>query len=217
MSSLTKTGSGKNYVTYKDAKGVEFIKLERVRASYPFVGTPSDDEDDNGNKSTSYRITGMLPKATHLDAKNALKQIIERILKANEAKVPLDKWCLSNGNDKEDESMHEHWLVSCSEKVRRPTARDQKGDVIDDVSKIDDKFYGGCWVSLLIRPWYFNGKSKKSTKTFPKRISAGLQAVQFIRDDTPFGQGRVDDTDVWDSVDDDGDNSDDGMDNDDGL
>lgn len=213
MSALKEVKRVKNAVLYVDDKGVEFIKLENVRASYPYIGTPSEDENDNGDKTTSYRITGMLPKATHLEAKNLIKEVIERLLKTNEAKVPLDKWFLSNGNDKESEDMHDHWLVSASDKSRRPTARDQKGQVIDDIAKIDDKFYGGCWVSILIRPWYFNGKSAKSTKTYPKRISAGLQAVQFLRDDKPFGQGRVDDSDVWGSVDDNG--GDDGMDDND--
>lgn len=216
MSALTETSRGKNFVIYKDGKGVEFIKIEKVRLSYPFIGTPSDDEDDNGNKSTSYRITAMLPKETHLEAKNALKAMIERILKANEAKVPVDKWCLSNGDDKESEEMAGHWLVSASDKNRRPTARDQKGQVIDDIAKIDDKFYGGCWGNVLVRPWYFNGKSAKSTKTYPKRISCGLQAVQFYKDDTPFGQGRVDDSDVWGATDD-ADEGDDGMGGDDDI
>lgn len=215
MSALKEVKRVKNAVLYVDDKGVEFIKLENVRASYPFVGTPSEDENDNGEITTSYRITGMLNKETHPEAKNLIKEVIERLLKANDAKVPTDKWFLSNGDDKEDENMAGHWLVACSDKKRRPTARDQKGHVMDDIAKIDDKFYGGCWVNLLIRPWYFNGNVKGAKKTYPKRISCGVQAVQFLKDDTPFGSGRVDDTDVWGSVD--GGSSDDDMGGDDGL
>lgn len=212
MSKLTETGRGKHWVTYKDEKGVDYIKLERVRASYPFVGTPSEDEDDEGNPTKAWRITGMLPKGTHVEAKDKVKELIQKLITTNEAKVPMDKWFLSNGDDKEAAEMQGHFLVTASDKKRRPTVRNQKGEVMDDIAAIDDKFYGGCWVNILLRPWFFDGKVKGAKKSFPKRVSAGLVAVQFVKDDTPFGQGRVDDEDVWDTVDDDGGEEDDGND-----
>ena len=81
----------------------------------------------------------------------------------------------------------------------------------------DESFYGGCWGNLLIRPWYFNGKAKGSTKTYPKRICCGYNGVQFLKDDTPFGSGRIDDTAAWGGEGDDDTSDNDGMDEDDGL
>jgi hypothetical protein len=51
MAALETVKTVKNAVLYKDASGQLLIRLDNVRLSYPFVGTPSDDEDDNGNKS----------------------------------------------------------------------------------------------------------------------------------------------------------------------
>jgi hypothetical protein len=121
-----------------------------------------------------------------------------------------------------------HWVISASE-TRRPAARNEKGKLyfdpklIKDASEaeaifnqIDEVFYGGVWVNILLRPWYFNGKVKGKAKTFPKRICAGLTGIQFFKDDTPFGNGRIDDSNAWGSSDDGDDGGNDGMD-DDGL
>lgn len=215
MSQLTLVKEVKNGAVMKDAKGEIFFRIDRVRASYPFVGTPSDDEGDNGEARQSWRIVGMLPKATHTEIKDELKVHIQKLMKDNESKVPADKWFLTNGDDKEDEAMHGHFLVTASDSKKRPKVRDRKGQIMDDIQKIDDTFYGGCWVSLLIRPWFFNGKARNSSKTYPKRVSANLVGVMFYKDDTPFGSGRIDDDGAWGETDNEADA--DGMDEDGGL
>lgn len=212
MAALVKIGEGTNYTLYNDDRGNTLIKIDKIRFSYPFVGTPGEDENDNGEKTRKWRAVAMLPKATHVAAKDAVKKIISDLMAKNEVKVPGTHWFLTNGDDKEDEAMHGHWLVSASDGRIRPSARDQKGLLMDDIAKIDEKFYGGCWGNILIRPWYFDGTSKKSTKKLPKRIVAGLTGVQFWKDDKPFGSGRIDDTDAWGATDDSGD---DGMGGDD--
>lgn len=207
----------KNAILYKDSSGQLLIRLDNVRLSFPFLGTPAEDENDDGTKVKKWRCVAMLPKETHTAAKDLCKEVIQQLIKDNDAKVPTDKWFLSNGDDKEGEEMAGHWLVSASDGKIRPRARDRKGQIIDDIDKIDETFYGGCWASVLIRPWFFGGKSKNSAKTFPKRVSAGLNTVMFLRDDKPFGTGRVDDSDAWDDLasSDGDDGDDDGMGNDD--
>lgn len=221
MAALKKLGEGKNYVLYEDDRGNTLIRIDKVRFSFPYVGTPGEDENDDGQKVKKWRAVGMLPKETHLEAKNAVKKIIEDLMKKAEAKVPVERWFLSDGDKKADEddkyeAMRNHWLVSASDGRVRPTARNAKGELILDVSKIDETFYGGCWGNILIRPWYFDGTSKKQKKALPKRIVAGLTGVQFWKDDKPFGASRIDDSDAWDSVDD-GEDGMEGGDDDGGL
>jgi hypothetical protein len=218
MAALKKIGEGTNYVLYEDDRGNKLIRIDKVRFSYPFVGTPGEDENDNGEKTKKWRVVGMLPKATHVAAKDAVKAIITELLTKNEVKVPTTHWFLTNGDDKEDETMAGHWLVSASDGRIRPSARNAKGELMDDIVKIDEAFYGGMWGSILIRPWYFDGTSKKSKKSLPKRIVAGLTGVQKWKDDKPFGSGRIDDTDAWDAQgDDDGDGMGSSSTDDDGL
>lgn len=186
----------KNGALYQDENGNPYLRMEGCRASYPFLGTPSADENDNGDTSKKWRIVFMLPKKTHAEVKELIVDQINKLIKTN-AQVPKDRWCIKNGDDMEDENMHGHWLVSASDGRYRPKVRDEDNQIMDDIDEIDSKFYGGCWVHGLIRLWFFDGKSKSSKKPLPKRVCAGLNSVVFFEDDKPFGSGRVDDGDVW--------------------
>ena len=224
--------------TVKNSKGVVTAKLfqdpqsklktiyiENVRASFPFVGTAGKDEDDNGNEKESWRILAMLPKETHTEAKELCKEVIKELMAANDVKVPSTEWFIADGDgekytsDEKYKAMNGHWLVSAKDARIHPRVYNERGQLMDltdeGLQKIDDKFYGGCWVSVLIRPWYFNGKTKNSSKTYPKRVLAGLSSVQFHHDDTPFGQGRIDDTGIFEAVDGAGNGMDDDTDTDD--
>lgn len=202
-----------NGVLYSDGT----IRLDNVRLSFPFIGTPAEDEDDDGNTKKKYRLVAMLPKKTHTELKDLIKAEIQKLLTDNEAKVPNENWCLRDGDkqaegDDKKEVYAGHFTLTASE-TRRVTARKRNGEVMT-AEEADEAFYGGCWANVLIRLWYFNGKSKNSKKSFPKRISGGLVSVQFVRDDEPFGQGRISDEGVFEAVEDDGT---DGMGGDDDL
>lgn len=190
----------KNAILYKDAKGERFLRIDGIRMSYPFVGTPGEDEDENGNKKKNWRVVAMLPKDTHDEAKELVEKVIQAILKDNDnAKVKQDCLCLKDGDDSEDENMHGHWLVSAADSRKRPKVRDERGIIMDNIDEIDNKFIGGHWAHVFIRPWYFNGKAKNG-KTYPKRVPANLVAISYYKKDTPFGSGNIDDEDVWEGV-----------------
>lgn len=208
MAKLQVVREVKNAVLYEDSEGQPYVRIDGARASYPFIGTPASDENDKGDTVKKWRIVLMLPKKTHGEAKELIVDLIKQIMKDN-AKVPKQYWFITDGDEKDDENMEGHWLVSAADGKYRPKCRDADGHVIDDVDEIDNLFYGGCWVNALIRPWYFDGKSKHSKKPFPKRISAGISSVMFAKDDKPFGAGRIDDSDVWGDDDGMGDNDDD--------
>ena len=212
MANLEIVKRGPNFIVYKNGDQ-HLIKIENVRFSYPHFGEAKEDESDDGRVKKAWQGVAMLPKSTHVAAKDAFVELMNKLMTANEVKIPPEYRCIKNGDDKDDELMHGHWLISFSESGKnRPSARNQKGEVIEGAEAIDEKFYGGCWGSILLRPWYFNGKAKISTKTYPKRICCGYNGVQFLKDDTPFGNGRIDDTEVWGNESKGGD----GMDEDDG-
>lgn len=197
----------KNATLYSDGT----IKLENVRASYPHLGTPGENEAENGKIVKKFGITGLLPKTTHVEAKNLVKEVIQKLIADNEAKIPNHLWFLKNGDDSDKEANQGMFLVATSE-TRRPISRNRKGTALE-ADEADSLFYGGCWVNMLIRPWYFNGTAKGSDKKFPKRICCGIVSVQFVKDDEPFGEGQINDDGVFDEVD--GDDSFDGDDDDD--
>lgn len=198
MSQLTTVKRVKNAILMKDDKDGLFIRIDGVRFSYPHIGHPGEARDDSDSKAPKYGVVLMLPKKTHLEAKNLVKEVIQDIIKKNKATVPVAMWCLLDGDEKEDENMKGHWLINTSES-RRPKARDARGQIMDDLDKIDETFYGGMWGHALIRPWYFNGKAK-SGKTYPKRVPSGIAGVFHWKNDTPFGAGSIDDEDAWGDV-----------------
>ena len=211
MAQLQLLKSVKNAKLFLDpGSKVKVILLENVRASFPFVGNPGKDEDEAGNEKTSYRCMGMLPKETHGAAKTMVEELFLELQKANDVKVPRTEWSLQDGDgekytsDEKYKSMLGHWLINAKDARIHPRVYNERGQAMDlteeGLKKIDDKFYGGCWVNMIIRPWYFNGKTKSSPKTFPKRLLAGLVSVQFHHDDTPFGQGRIDDSGLYSAV-----------------
>lgn len=211
MSALQLVRSGKNWALYTDGKQA-FMKLTG-RLSYPAFGVKKKSEDRNTGKTReNWGGVLMLPKSTHKEAYDEFKKLIDKI-KAETINVKTGKpgviiepgnTCLKDGDEKEDESGRGHWLISFSDTNRQPTIRTRAGEVMMDTAAIDKLFYGGCWGSVLLRPWYFNGSAKNDSNTYPKRIACGFTGAQFVKDDEPFGAGRVDDTDAWGAVDDDG-------------
>lgn len=220
MSNLTEVKRVKNCVLLKDATGYRYLKLERVRLSFPRFGTPGEQEDDDGQKSKAWGGKALLPKETHTEARELIRQVILALMKDNkvEGKIPQERWFLKDGDDDgRPEEEKGHFTVAFSDKKKRPTVRLANGEKIDPdesgIEKIDNLFYGGCWGSLLLRPWFFDGRAKGKSKEMPKRISCGFQTVQFIKDDTPFGNARPEDDDHW--GDESGDGGGDGLDDDD--
>lgn len=225
MSNLTTIKKVENAVWMEDGKGQPYIRIDRIRYSYPFVGNKAEDKDDDGNDQPKWRVVAMLPKESHLAAKNLVKEVIQKLIaeqtkKDPKIKVPVANWFLTDGDEKEDEQMHGHWLVSASDGKFRPKARNARGEVLTDPDEIDEIFFAGSWGSVLIRPWYFGGTSKRNPKKpLAKRIVAGLAGVMFWKKGEPFGAGRVDDDDAWGDVDTSGsdDGEGDGMENDDDI
>lgn len=186
-----------NAVQYSDGT----IRLDNVRLSYPHLDKPYAGKNDKGESTVAkYGVVAMLPKATHTAAKDLVKAAIQELLKQNDAKVGINKWCLQNGDDSGKDDYEGYFTVSTRES-RRPSVRDRKGTQMSE-KEVEDTFYGGCYGNVLIRLWYQDGV--KVGKGYGQRVNAGLVAVQFVKDGEPFGEGRIDDEGVFESQDDGG-------------
>jgi hypothetical protein len=187
-----------NAVLYSDG----CIRIDNVRASYPHLDAPwagKNDDGDDKKKKAKYGIVGLLPKDTHKQAKDLVKEAILHMLAENETKVSTDKWFLTDGDKGEKVEEEGHFKISARE-TKRPTCRNRDKTILDK-DEVAEVIYGGCYVNILIRPWYQDGV--KVAKGYGKRINAGLVAVQFVRDGEPFGEGGIDDEGVFDDFEDD--------------
>lgn len=180
-----------NCIRYSDGT----LRVDGVRLSYPHLDKPYAGPNDEG-KQAKYGVVGMLPKSTHMDAKNLIKEAIEDMQRTYKAEVAKARWFLQNGDDSGKESYKGFFTISTRES-NPPICRDRRGNVLtpDQIAKM---FYGGCWANLFIRPWYQDGV--KVGKGYGQRMNCGIIAVQFVRDDEPFGEGRINDDDVFDNI-----------------
>jgi hypothetical protein len=194
-----------NAVRYSDGT----ILLKMVRASYPHLLVPQENENDDGKITKTYSIKALLPKTTHDEAKKMLVRVVNQILKENNKgqKIPADKKFIRDGDPKDEEDVGKPdeegcWVVSARETKRPIVISNKKDPKTGKARRLDpedqddiDMIYGGCWVNVLIRPWWQSNK-------YGKRVNAGLSVVQFKKNDEPFGTGRIRDEDVDDMLED---------------
>lgn len=183
-------------------KGNGRYLLKNVRLSFPFLFEPDEQENDDGQKKKSYRVTLLLPKATHKPVAIKLKRLIESMAEEEygSAKLAVDRRFMRDGDESDVEDHHGCWTVTVRE-TRKPILvnRDR-----EPTSEDDELLYSGAWANVVIRPWAQNGKSMKKKNKYGKRINAGFDIVQFVdHDDNLAGSARPDVDDVLDELDDD--------------
>jgi hypothetical protein len=173
------------------------IRVSNVRLSYPHLDRPYKKEGDQG--TAKYGVVGLLPKDTHKAAKKLIDEVIADVMKDNKVKaLAADKKFLRDGDESDKDEHEGHWTLSAREE-RRPILKEFDADgnlTLVEPEDAKETFYGGCWGSLLIRPWFQNNK-------FGKRVNAGLTAVTKKADDESFGEGRISEDEVDEAFEDD--------------
>jgi len=114
------------------------IKIENVRLSYPHLDRPYVGKGDDGKQQTpKYGVVGMLPKKTHVEAKNLIVEAMNEMLKVNDnATVSSDKRFCRNGDDHEKSDTYGgHWIVSARE-TKKPSVRNKRGELVTEDAKI---------------------------------------------------------------------------------
>lgn len=189
MAERTVVKKGKNFVEYSDGT----LRIDNVRFSHPHIDKPYAGKTDDGKPATpKYSVVGLLNKKTHVEAKDACVRMIDRLLKENKLeRLASDKKFIRNGDDGDKPEAFGHWTVSAREE-RRPGVRDADNSKMRDDAEIREKFYGGAFGTILIRPWY-------QSNTYGKRVNAGLSAIQFVKHGEAFGEGRISDDEIDDT------------------
>ena len=166
------------FVLYDDGA----MLFEDLRCDFPHVCKLKEWKKKDGTIKKTYSIALLLPKT-----KVKIKELIDaQIVKTWQsakggAKPPSDKLFIRDGDELGDPNYEGHWRMNASE-TRRPSVRGPKKEVLGESDQ--GMFYGGCWVSALIRPWYGNFTEGG------KQVNANLLAVQFRKgcpDEERFG------------------------------
>lgn len=167
------------------------ILIENVRCSYPHLDKPYAKADKTGKMpEPAFSMTSLMPKATHKEAMLLIRDEVRRILAENKLKdIAADRKFIRDGDLTAKDTDAGHWIVAAREKTA-PILRDENNRNVEQINALR-KFYPGCFVSTLIRPWF-------QSNEWGKRINANLLAVQFRKDGEAFGEGRITDEDVDD-------------------
>lgn len=171
-----------------------------ARLSYPKLYVPEAvkgaERDENPRKR--YGCVLLIPKSDKATYK-LLKDYIDEL----KAKPPLkgtklkaDKVALRDGDDDDEtEECRGHWILSANraEKQGPPGVVDRKlKPITQERNQREEVVYAGCWVKAYVGLFVPSGFV---------RISCGLEALQFIKDDEPFGN-KVRAEDVFSALED---------------
>jgi hypothetical protein len=197
MAQRTIVKKGTNFVLYSDGT----IRIDNLRLSYAHLATPYASTNKDGTKGKAkFSVTGIASKKTHKEAKDQLVKMIDAILAEHKVKaIPSANKFVRNGDDAGKDEYVGAWTIKASED-KRPSCRDRKGQTIDR-EDVADAIQSGFWGNILIRPWW-------QDNDFGKKVNANLLAVQLVKEDEPFGEGRISEEDIdetFESVDDDDD------------
>lgn len=203
QSQRTIVKEGPNFKQYSDGT---FLFMG-VRFSYPHAFVPVEGKKDDGTPTgkKDYSIKGLLPKRTHVAAKNAFVAMMEELLQENKGKfkkgervmLPAERKCFKDGDKSGKEADVDHWTVNAREQ-KRPSVRgpDAQPLTLDDAEKV----YGGCWGNILVRPWFqdHTDYGKRINSNFVAcQVTKGLDAAGNPRPGAePFGEGRLSEEEI---------------------
>ncbi len=146
----------------------DFIMIPKARVSFPHLFTPPVINGEEGKCGAVL----MLDPATHAAEIKKIEDAIAALCKEKNKgrKLPSDKLCLRDGDDKgrsEYEGLH---VLSANSRGKPLVLRGDGKTRIEEAT--DSAIYAGCFVNAKIRLWFQDNQ-------YGKRVNAELVAIQF--------------------------------------
>lgn len=191
----------------------EIIFLSNVRLSFPHLAEPQKQVNETtGATRISYNAEFIMPQ-DHA----GFGQFMQRY-----GALALDKWkehantvmqmiqqdrktrCYGRGEEKVNKKTFQpydgyagHVFITAG-RDSQPQMIQADGTPIDPSNtmayqQLARKMYGGCRVNVAVKPWLQDNKHGRG-------IRCDLIAIQFAADDTPFGEGAVDASNLFGAV-----------------
>jgi hypothetical protein len=168
-------------------------QLKNVRLSFPNLHAPKSGPD--GTSKPMYSCNLLLDKTKHKADIEHLQKLIDRVaLDKFDKKVKLKHVCLREGSDMEEKEGYDENTMFVVAKSEDPVPVVDGQVVAIPHEKIKSTCYGGCFVNVTIRLYAW------SHPTGGNGVSAGLGAVQFVKDGPSFGAGRVNPEEEFEKV-----------------
>mgnify|MGYP001057866225 CR=1 FL=1 len=200
----------------------EIIMLSDVRLSFPHLVEPQKNQTNDGKYRVSYSAEFIMP----MDHKG-FKDFQARVGELAQEKwkdhaqsvlnmIQQDRKlrCYGKGDEKINQKTFKVYdgyegnvyitagcstiMESADGVAKRPQMIQQDGSAVDAMNTMAyqqtaRKMYGGCRVNVAIKPWCQENKHGRG-------IRCDLVAIQFLRDDEPFGGGSEDVSEFFGAV-----------------
>lgn len=192
----------------------EIIYLSDVRLSFPSIVEPKKNKQ-YPDKPATYEAESLMPPnhpgfAQFMQRYAAManekwkahaQQVMQMI--ANDRKLR----CFGQGSEKVNQQtlkMYDGYegmlFISASKKADKgaPQMIKPDGSAVDPMNTMEyqsfaRKLYGGCRINIAVKPWL-------QENTHGRGIRCDLVAIQFLRDDTAFGEAQADATPMFGAV-----------------
>lgn len=191
----------------------DIIFLSNVRLSFPHIAEPQRQvNEQTGKERISYNAEFLMPQDHP-----GFQQFMQRF-----AALAADKWkehantvmqmiqqdrrlrCFGRGEEKVNKKTFAPYdgyagnVYITSGRDQMPQIIQADGNAIDPANTmacqaLARKMYGGCRVNAAIKPWL-------QENSYGRGVRCDLVAVQFAADDQPFGEGNVDASGMFGSV-----------------
>jgi len=195
----------------------EIIYATDVRLSFPALVEPKVRVDAaTGNKRSAYECDIILDESNpgwaqfmqrfaelaQIAGKEHAQALMQMIMNDPKSR------CFGDGGQKLNKKTFQPWDGYAGKKFISMSAKQSyqligsDGKVIDPVNPMAwqaaaRKLYGGCRVNVAMKPWWQNANPQKG---YGHGIRCDLIAMQFLRDDTPFGDAAPDASNMFGAV-----------------
>jgi hypothetical protein len=126
----------------------------------------------------------MLDPKKHAGAIHTIEKGIDALckFKFKGRKIPSDKLCLRDGDDKGRPEYEGYQVLSANSKGKPLVIGKDGSNVITDEE--ENPIYAGCYVNAKVRLWAQDNQ-------YGKRVNAELVAIQFLKDGEPLDGSYV--------------------------
>ncbi len=158
----------------------DFIMISGARVSFPHLFKPPV---INGEEGKCGAVLMLDPKK-HAKAIGQIENAIDALCKLHfkGRKLPSDKLCLRDGEDKGRPEYDGYMVLSANNRDRPLVLRGDGKTKVED--ERDSPIYAGCHVNVKVRLW-------KQDNKYGKRINCELIGVQFHSDGDPLDGSYV--------------------------
>lgn len=158
----------------------DMIMIKDVRVSFPHLFTRPTINGEEGKCGATLMFDNKRHKKTIARLETAITDLSK--LKFKGRKLPSDKLCLRDGEDKGRAEYEGYQVLTAGHRSKPLVVAKDGATIITDEE--DSPIYAGCYVNAKIRLW-------AQDNTYGKRINAELIAIQFVRDGDPLDGSYV--------------------------